>query len=137
MSKLVHVNRIEMVSVDSLASMRIVSDTSCRVPVGITFTEICINELVGVTIDDDIENNQKIFTTTAVFATSNKKPLTDRRLAFRLTSVDGKKYMIGTYGRPFPIIKERNQFPEKPADSSLKTVTVTWKATLPMLRIIE
>ena len=63
--------------------------------------------------------------------------MTVRQAAFRLTSVDGKRYMIGTDSRPYPIIRERNPFPEKPVDSSLKTVTITWKSLMPMLLIVE
>lgn len=137
MSKLVHVNKIEMAGVDNLATMRVVSDTACRFTSDVSFEEICITELVGVTIEDEMEKNQKVFKTTAVFTTKDKKPLTERRLAFRLTSVDGKKYMIGWNGRPFPIIKEKNPFPEKPSDSSLKTISISWKATVPMLLILE
>ncbi|MGX8697961.1 MAG: hypothetical protein ACSW8D_16395, partial [Prevotella sp.] len=92
---------------------------------------------VGVTIEDSYENNQKVYTTTATFNTCDKQPMTVRQAAFRLTSVDGKRYMIGTDSRPYPIIRERNPFPEKPVDSSLKTVTITWKSLMPMLLIVE
>lgn len=126
-----------MAGVSNLTAMRVISDTSCRFSGTVTFTEICINELVEVTIEDELEKNQKVFTTTAVFRTADKQPLTERRLAFRLTGVDGKKYMIGWNGRPFPIIKEKNPFPGKPNESWLKTVTITWKATVPMLQILE
>ena len=126
-----------MARVDNISTMRMISNTSCRFSSPVVFDEICINELVDVTIEDELENNQKMYTTTATFQTKDKKPLTERRMAFRLTANDGKRYMIGTYGRPYPIIKENNPFPDDPKDSSMKTVTITWKATVPMLLILE
>lgn len=137
MSKLVHINKVEITKVDNLSVMRVLSDTKCRFTSEVSFEEICIQELAGVTIEDSYDNNQKVYTTTVSFHTREKQPITDRRIAFRLTSVDGKRYMVGTNTRPFPLIKENNAFPEKPADSSLKAVKVTWKSLLPMLLIVE
>lgn len=136
MSKLVHVRKIEIADACSLGSIQVFNETTCRFKSDPVFSEISIKELVGVTVEDSYENNQKVYTTTATFNTCDKTPMTVRQAAFRLTSMDGKRYMIGTDSRPYPIIKERNPFPEKPADSTLKTVTITWKALLPMLLIV-
>ena len=137
MSKLVHVRKIEIADAYSLGSIQVLSETTCRFKSQPVFSEISIKELVGVSIEDSYENNQKVYTTTATFKTCDKKPLTIRQAAFRLTSIDGQRYMIGTDSRPYPIIKEKNPFPEKPADSVLKTVTITWKSFLPWLLIVE
>ncbi|MGP1465255.1 MAG: hypothetical protein ACTTKJ_06530 [Prevotella koreensis] len=137
MSKLVHINSIEMVRCEELVPMKILSDTTCRFSREPDFIKMNIQELVGVSIENNYENNQNVFSTTATFSTSCKFPLTNRRFAFRLTSVDGKRYMIGTKNRPYPIIKEKNPFPEKPSDSTLKTVSITWKALHPMMLILE
>lgn len=137
MSKLVHVRSIEMTKAENLYPMQILSQVACRFTREVDFKEINIQELVGVTIEDSYENNQKVYTTTATFQTCEKEPITERQMAFRLTSLDGKHYIIGTNARPFPIIKERNPYPEKPTDSTLKTVTITWKALFPMLSVIE
>ena len=137
MSKLVHVRKIEFADACSLGSIQMLNGTSCRFKNQPAFSGIDIMELVGVTIEDSYENNQKVYTTTATFNTCDKKHMTLRQAVFRLTSVDGQRYLIGTDSRPYPIIKERNPFPEKPADSAMKTVTITWKAPYPLLLIIE
>ena len=137
MSKLVHINKIELASSESLSMLVVIDESTCRFKSSAAFTEININELVGVTVEDELVNNQRVYTTTATFKSCSKIPMEARRKAFRLTSVDGQRFMIGTNARPYPIIKENNPFPEKPTDSSLKTVTITWKAPHPMLRILE
>ena len=137
MSQLVHVRKIEIADACSLGNIQVLNETSCRFKTNPVFSEISVKELVGVTIEDNYENNQRVYTTTATFNTCDKKPMTVRQAAFRLTSLDGKRYMIGTDSRPYPVIKEKNPFPEKPGDSTLKTVTITWKSLLPMLLIVE
>ena len=136
MSKLVHVNKIEMIRIEELTPLKVIDSTSCRFSRSVDFTQLEIKELVGVVVEDSYDNNQKTYTTTATFETKCKEPITSRHLAFRLTSVDGRQYMIGTSSRPYPIIKEKNNFPEKPNDSTMKTVTITWKSPLPMLLVI-
>ena len=126
-----------MASAESITAIRVITGTTCRFTNDVLFTEISIHGVVGVIVEDSYENNQKVFTTTATFQTCDKLPQTERRMAFRMTGIDEKRYMIGTDSRPFPIIKERNPYPERPADSSLKTVTITWRSLLPMLLIEE
>lgn len=135
MSDLVHIVKIEMAEAGVLSSMLITSPSSCHFRIMPDFQEIDIQELVGVKIEDTCENNQKVFTTTATFYTKDKTPMSSRQKCFRLTSVSGQQYIIGTAQRPYPIIKENNAFPEKPADSTLKQVTITWKAPHPMLQV--
>lgn len=137
MSKLVHVVQVEMAKTESLTSMIVIDNKSCRFKIDVFFEKCDIRELAGVTIEDTYENNQKVYTTTVTFQTCDKLPMNARHMAFRLTSLDGKRYMVGTGARPYPIIKERNLYPEKPADSQMKVVTVTWKSLMPMLLIIE
>lgn len=137
MSKLVHVNKIEFTSAALLVPMRMASATSCRFSSAVAFTEINIEDLVDVIIEDEYENNQRVYTTTASFRTCSKSVVLGRKLAFRLTSVDGKRFMIGSRTRPYPIIRVKDPFPGRPTDDTLKTVTVTWKALTPMLLIEE
>lgn len=126
-----------MARAESLTAIRLISESVCRFTHDVEFEKINIQELVGVTVEDSYENNQKVYTTTATFQTCGKEPMTERQVAFRLTALDGHRFMIGTNSRPFPIVKEQNYFPEKPTDTSLKKVTVTWKSLFPMLLIIE
>lgn len=117
--------------------MIILSDDKCKFTGQPTFTKISINELVGVEIEDEYKKNQKVYTITAKFSTCDKEAMTGLHLAFRLTAVNGKKYLLGTNARPYPIIKEVNTYPEKATDSTLKTVTVIWKSLHPLLQIVE
>lgn len=137
MTKLDHIVKIEQIQVSELSGLVFVKNASCKLPVGVNFCEIeDIRGLIGTKIEDDEQDGQKVYTTTVTFQTKEKTPGDRVRLAFRLTSIDGTQFLVGTDSRPYPVIKENNAFPEKPGDSDMKTVTITWKATLPMLTIL-
>lgn len=109
---------------------------ACFLSNALIFTNIDIYELVGVRVEDEYENNQRQYTTTATFRTARKIPASTRQCIFRLTSADGTKYIIGTGQIPHPVVKEKEPYPEKPADTTLNTVTVIWKAVYPMLKVL-
>lgn len=136
MSNLVHINKVEFARIAEVLSMQLVSHASCRFKSFVNFKPICIEGLASVRIEDASENNQIVYTTSLSFRTKDKTPMAERKLAFRLTSVNGAQFIIGLPYRPYPIIKENNPYPDKPGDDTLKTVQVTWKSLHPMLFLV-
>lgn len=133
----VHVNKIEMIRIEDLNSLQVISPSSCRMKSSLLFTDLDIQDLVGVTVEDSYENAQRKYTTTVTFKTPCRKLLALSRMAFRLTDVNGNQYMVGTNSRPYPIIKELQTFPDKVPESSLKQFSITWKSMYPMLLIVD
>lgn len=123
-----------MIRIEDLSSLRLISKSACRIKQSLLFTNLEIQELVGVNCEDNYEKGQRVYTTTVTFKTPCRKLLALSRMAFRLTDVNGDQYMVGTNSRPFPIIKEVQNYPEKVPDSSLKQFSITWKSMCPMLR---
>lgn len=136
MSNLVHITKIEMVDVSQLANMRIVNNDTCCFSTTPTFTSIKIKGLVGVEVRDEFNGLQTMYTTTLKFKVCSKDTVSWRRKAFRLTSVNGTKYMVGTKSRPFAIVKASNPWPENEPDNTFQQVTVEWKSTHPMLQVL-
>lgn len=137
MTKLVHIHKIEFIDSSDLSGMKILTQHSCRIPNGVNFCEIeSLSGLVGAKTEDTMDDGEKVYTTTVTFQMKCKMPTEERRVAFRLTSIDGNQFLVGTDIRPYPVIKENNPYPEKPGDSVLKQVTVTWKSPYPMLLIL-
>lgn len=138
MTKLVHINKIEFIRSSELSGLIRVTNSSCRIPSDVNFTEINeIVNLVGVKMEDESQKGETVYTTTVTFQTKRKDVVRWKRIAFRLTSIDGNQFLVGTGSRPYPVVKENNTFPEKPGDSTLKTVTITWRSLLPMLYIVK
>ena len=131
----VHVIKIEMIRIEDLNSLQVTSPTTCRMKSSLFFTDLEIQDLVGVTVEDSYENAQRKYNTTVTFKTPCRKLLALSRMAFRLTDVNGNQYLVGTNSRPYAIIKELQTFPDKVPDSSLKQFTITWKSMHPMLLI--
>ena len=124
-----------MIRIEDLNSLQMISPSSCRMKSSLLFTDLEIQDLVGVTVEDSYENAQRKYTTTVTFKTPCRKFLALRCMAFRLTDANGNQYLIGTNSRPYPIIKELQTFPDKVPDSSLKQFSITWKSMHPMLLI--
>lgn len=136
MFKLVHVKKIEYTNCSDLSEMYILPNDKCRLSPSAVFKEIANFDLVSCTIDDTVDNNSKTYTVNVSFKSSDKELSLGRKLAFRLTQLNGQQFLVGTKYRPYPIIKESNPFPDKPTNSYLKNFTITWKSTLPPLLII-
>lgn len=137
MSELVHVNKIEIANCSELAGMMFLRNDKCAFRSMPIFEKIEAKGLIGVKIDENTENGQKVFTTTATFLTEDRDGRSWYRKCFRLTTIKGKQFLIGSYDRPYPNVKEESNFPQNPADSSLKKITITWKSMHPMMSISE
>ncbi len=137
MNRSVHIVKVEIASCEDLGGVEMVASSSCRLSGNVNFAEINILEQAEASITDAIENKERVYTTTLTYHTCDKTPTTDTHKVFRLTTIDGTQFLVGTHARPYAIIKESNPFPRKPGDNILKIVTVTWKALTPMLYITD
>lgn len=137
MNTLIHIAKIESVPVTSLLDVEKVAAASCRVPGSIVFNEINIHGLVDAKIENQLENHEPVYTVTLTYQTCDRTPQKRNSLAYRLTSIDGTRYLLGSYARPYVIYNDTTPFPGKPGDSVLKTVTLTYKSPHPLLYIVE
>ena len=137
MQNLVHINKVEYAPIDGVNSMALLSDDRCAVSQNVNFTDLNIKELAEVRQESEVENGEVVYNLTLSFNVCHDTVMPVRRLAFRLTGVDGRRYMFGTFTRPYPLIKSLLPIPGKPAESQLLQVTVTRKSTVKLLRIVE
>ena len=56
--------------------------------------------------------------------------------AFRLTTADGKRYMLGMNERPYPVITCQDVHPDKVANAQGKTVTVAYNGLFGLVEIV-
>ena len=128
MSLLVHIRSVAYTSAANLGGMVIANHLFCKIPSGVVFTNINIEGLADMNIEDTIEENQRVYNTTLSFRTCAKEPADIRRSVFLVESVQGHRYLIGSSSRPYPIYKEVNRFPDRPTDSTLKQVNISWRS---------
>lgn len=128
--------KIEQADCSQLSVMEPIGERQCHFMSDVNFTEINTYGNIQVSEESDYQNNERIWTITVTYKQKCKKPSGARRKAFRLTRIDGTQFVIGTYDRPFPVIKESNPYPDKPTGTTLMTVTVTWKSKHGMMEIV-
>lgn len=128
--------KIEVCDSSALLDALVLSEKDCFLTRDVNFAEVNTFGNIQVSDDSSYENNELVWTTTITYKVKSKNPQMWRRKAFRMTAIDGKKYLVGTGARPFPVIKESNPYPDKATGSTLMTVTVTWKSLHGMLRIL-
>lgn len=128
--------KIEVCDSSALLDALVLSEKDCFLTRDVNFTEVNAFGNIQVSDDSNYENNELVWTTTITYKAKSKNPQMWRRKAFRMTAIDGKKYLVGTGERPFPVIKESNPYPDKATGSTLMTVTITWKSLHGMLRIL-
>ena len=111
MSRLLHLIKIEYAPASAVAGMTLVTSHSCRLPVNVNFTEINIPGLVDAKMDSNLESNECVYTTALSFRTCDKTPADIRHQVFRVTAIDGNRLLIGTFQRPYPVVKEHDPYP--------------------------
>ena len=90
-----------------------------------------------VEVDEAIENGSRLSTVKLTAHTACNFIVDHRKLAWRVTTVTGEQYLIGTTEQPFPITTVANDFPDKETERSGQIITVTWKTPLTLLKIID
>lgn len=128
--------KIEQADCKDLSVMEVAGERQCHFMSDVNFTEINTFGNIQVSEDSDYQNNERIWTITVTYKQKCKLPTGARRKAYRLTRLDGTQFVVGTYDRPFPVIKESNPYPDKVTGTTLMTVTITWKSKHGMLEII-
>lgn len=86
------------------------------------FTPIDIIDIGSLTVKSDVEKNQTLYKVTAKFDIcadeTDGKNLIDKlntdNFCYRLTLIDGRKLLIGTNEKPFPIVSNSYANEDKP-----------------------
>lgn len=101
------------------------------------FAELYIDGLAKVEVDEAVDNGSRLSTVKLTAHTACNFIVDHRKLAWRVTTVTGEKYLIGTTEQPYPITTVSSDFPDKETERSGQTITVTWKTPLTLLKIID
>lgn len=120
--------KIEYCNAAELDSAIIVKGRGIAESEHINFIELCIEPFASMQVNSDFDNNNEIFETVVTAKAHSRLPDRAVKLAFRVTAVSGERYIVGSTGTPYPLVKQTENFPENVADSQLNTVEITWKS---------
>nr|DAY94257.1 MAG TPA: hypothetical protein [Caudoviricetes sp.] len=101
----------------------------------VTFYPYCLVGLGKCEVQYKIEGGQDLYETKVTFFVSDKPERFNRFLCFRLTTVQGSQYLIGTDNRPFPLMTWKEINPSSASERKGYEVTITYKNIVSTLRI--
>lgn len=108
-----------------LSGMRVLPQDFAVLPSGAVFTNVNIKIPAGCETTDKMDNGERIWTTKLTFLSCDD--LDDATAVWRITTTDGRHYLVGKYGRPHPVMTRKINMPDSFTNSSLVEYTVTWK----------
>ena len=101
------------------------------------FHALCLDGLAECEASESLENGSRVTTVKLTAHTTEDFHVDDRRLCWRITTVNGTQYIIGLDEQPWPVTTIVDTYPDKATDRSGKTVTVTWTTALGLLRVAD
>jgi len=130
------INRIAFCSASLLTSALVFPPSSQVVlSADLATKDLPLAGLAALEVSEEMKDGQRIFTSklTATLCEEFEPPAAPIALLMRLT--DGSRLLLGTSARPFPIVAMSLKRPEKASSQSACTLTATWTAPTPALKI--
>ena len=121
------ITAVERIPVTSLSGMKRLSETTVRLPYGISWIPLAVKPHAQLTISDKAEDKNTVWTAKLVFKTCEE--IAERNhWAYRCRLIDGRYRLIGTDERPYPVTSVSESIPERVTENQLSEVTVTWNS---------
>ena len=135
---LLHIHRIDCCEAYHLASAIVLPETASvllREP--IPWKQL---PMVGLATLDTSEEVKKGVRTHSAKLTATlcggRIALPSRPLAYRLTCVNGKQYLLGTADPPFPLTTQEDKRPGNAAETSAVALVVSWVTYIAVIQIL-
>jgi hypothetical protein len=118
------VTGVEVIEASSLEGMNKVRKGVVALPSNISWVPVSILVPAKLTIINKVDDKNTVWTSTLQFRTC--EDCSDRKHAcYRVHLSDGRKLLIGSSERPYPVTVVNESMPDNVNDSQLQEVTVT------------
>ena len=107
MSEIHYISRVEYCEVRELTAMTVVKKQFALVPPAANFTRLPMVGLASVEVSDKIENKQRVFVSKLAVFLPERFEVGNKKLCFRLRTVSGEYFMLGSGDRPYSLITDR------------------------------
>lgn len=131
-----NINRIEYINALDLSGLTVVPDVGAFISGPNPFIAMPLVGLADCKVTTKTLDKVKYFTATLTATLYEPFRQKNRPMAFRLTTVRGEQFLLGTDQQPFPQIDTTDLFPGKPADKSGYQLTVERSDTFGLLKIL-
>lgn len=101
------------------------------------FHALCLDGMAQVEVSEAVDDGYRLTTVRLTAHTTEDWHVDNRRLCWRVTTVDGRQFLIGLDEQPWPVVTVADAYPDKATERSGKTITVTWTTPLGLLHIVD
>jgi hypothetical protein len=130
MNRINYINKVEVTLGKNLQSVAYFKNkVSINAGEAVPFREIPISGLATLSVEENIENKTVLYTATLSFTADTDEPGIVPKMAYRLTTSDGRRLLMGDCGRPYVITTQTKEYPDSVSSPVKTTVKATWKAT--------
>lgn len=132
-----NIYKIEYIESKALKNITVIPGRGVILNMWRNFQNLDTIGLSGVTIATKRINRNTIYTVTLQALLKKPFECGNSRLCYRLTTITGEKYLLGTERPPFPITTTSENFPSVITDKSGTTLTVEYNNTIGLLHILD
>lgn len=126
-----------MIESKHLVNSTIVNNSGIFLDIYRPFDELDTIGLSSVESSDKIDNKVRVYTSKLVSFLPERIKAGNKKLCFRVTTVSGERFLIGTDKAPYPVVTFNETYPNSPSAKCGCTMTVTYSNTIPMLSQLD
>ena len=130
-----HIKSVRIADASSI-NLAFIRKGTCQLSATFNWENLCTVGLSALEFSDKIENKVRMYTTKLTCHLREECQVGNRKLIFLATTVQGKEFLVGTSGRPYPMVTQKNRMPDTPSGVSDTEMTVTFTSTHPALTVI-
>jgi hypothetical protein len=102
------------------------------------FSKLCVAGLGEMAVSEAVVHGSRVRTVKlTVRVRDGLEGVGVRRLAWRVTCVDGRQWLLGGVERPWPVALVGTDFPGAVTERGGVSVAVTWSSAVGPLRIVD
>lgn len=105
--------------------------TSVYVPYFIPWVKVEIVGLASMEVTEEVSGGMRKYTSKVAATLEKRLPHRSEPVALRLTDVEGNKYLLGTYEKPYPVITQEDKYAGKANEQSACTFNATLTGSYP------
>lgn len=132
-----NIKKVEVIEARHLNDITVIHGVGVLLNYWRNFVEVPLSGLAEVEMTSEIETKSRLYTVKLSFHSPKHFDVDNRQLCFRVTTVNGSTFLIGTNFRPYVKVVTYDLFPASTTDRSGCTVTAEYKNVHGMLAILD
>lgn len=132
-----NIKKVEVIESRYLNDITVIHGIGVMLNYWRNFNEITLSDLAEVEINSIIENKCRLYSLKLSFHTPDSFDVGMRALCYRVTTVNGSQFLIGTSRHPYPVTSTTELLPSDVTAKSGTSVEVTYKNSHGMLSILD